>query len=47
MQWEDGPKIGRKSYSVTRAGNAQKHSIFAMFGVLLVKYFPKNIASKK
>ncbi len=47
MQWDYEHKIGRKSYTVTRAGYAQNHSIFAMFGVLLVKYSPKNIVSKK
>jgi hypothetical protein len=47
MQWEYVLKIGRELYSVTRVGYAQKHSIFYMFGILLVKYSPKNIASKK
>jgi hypothetical protein len=47
MKREDGVKIGRNSYSVMRAVDAQKHSIFAGFGVLLAKYFLRNIASKK
>jgi hypothetical protein len=47
MRREDGRKNGRKLYYAMRAGYAAKHYIFATFSVLLVKYFPINIALKK